>query len=130
MTNIDYIQYKRWYFFLDKLDGRRFNLKDRFTIGDLSFLNKRKVFCESKACPLGYLPVIFNSWSWFDGVPLLKEHSTESAFKDAAFFFGLSEDQVNQIAIAKNYQATPTLTVVLRRMYSIAKSYGYSLNDK
>lgn len=128
MNNTDFHQFKRMYHYLDNLDSKRFNLKDRFVIGNVSDLGKRKIFGTSKACFLGYLPVVFTTWSWFyDGIPLLKENSTGSAFKDAAHFFGISEYEINQLSIAK-YYTKPNLETVLRRMYSISKSYGFKIN--
>lgn len=131
MTKSDLILYRRWYQYLDNIDTKRFCLKDNFVQGDVSFLGKRKVMCNSRACAIGYLPAIFSSWTWVEhGIPLLKENSSGLAFKDASGFFGLSEEQIQQIAVAKHYNTTPNLNACLRRMYSIAKSYGYSLNDK
>lgn len=131
MTRTDFILYKRWYTYLDNLDSRRFCLKNNFVQGDISFLGRRKVLCTSRACAVGYLPAIFNSWTWVEsGIPVLKEESTGTTFVDVATFFGLSEEQVHQMAIAQNYTMTPNLNACLRKMYSIAKSYGYSLNEK
>lgn len=131
MTRIDFLSFKKWYQFLDNLDAKRFCLKNNFTQGEVSFLGRRKVFCNSRACAVGYLPTIFTSWTWVDdGIPLLKEDSSNLSFTDVANFFSLSEQQVQQIAVAKNYNTNPTLNACLRRMYSIAKSYGYSLNEK
>lgn len=131
MTKSDFQLYRRWYEYLDRLDSKRFVLKNNFVQGDVSFLGRRKVMCNSRACAVGYLPAIFTSWTWVEeGIPLLKESSSGLSFKDTADFFGLSEEQVQQIAVGKNYNSSPTLNACLRRMYSIAKSYGYSLNEK
>ena len=129
MNNSQSKLYFRWYHYLNNLDFKYFTMKS-FTEGDISQLEKRRPFSNTKACPAGFLPVIFPQWSWFyDGIPLLKEKSTEMFSKDIELFFGLSEEQALNICVPKRYDK-PTLNAVLTRMYKIAKTYGYKIELK
>lgn len=129
MTKLDFIQVQKLYIYLNNLENKRFNLKDNFVQGSISDLGKRKIFGTSKACVCGYMPVIFNSWGWFDGIPLLKNNSSNLSFIDMAIFTGFSIEEVHQICIAKYYNK-PNLDTVLRRIFSITRAYGHRISDK
>lgn len=127
MNKQQFNRFNKLYNYLSNLESRKFTLKS-FVDGSIEDLGKRKPLCNTRACISGYLPVVFpKEWSFqHDIVPLLSEDTSEMYSNDMSIFFGLDEQEVLQLTVAKNYQH-PNLEHVLRRMKLLAKTYGFNL---
>lgn len=127
MNKQQFNRFNKLYNYLNRLEAKRFTLKS-FVDGNKEDLGVRKVFCQTKACISGYLPVVFpKDWHFVEEViPLKSKDSTEMYSKDMADYFGLDEQEVLQLTVAKNYRK-PNIESVLQRMKTLCKTYGHSL---
>lgn len=127
MTKKEYQRFNKLYNYLSNLESKRFTLKS-FIDGSVDELCKRRPLSQAKACLSGYLTIVFpKDWHFVEQVvPLLREHTTGLYSKDMSLFFGIHEIEILQLTVAKNYPK-PNLESVLRRMKTIAKTYGFIL---
>lgn len=127
MNKQQFGRFNKIYNFLSKLDSRNFTLIS-FVDGNIQDLGKRKAFNTSKACFSAYLPIVFpKDWHFVeDIIPLLKRGSSKLYSKDIAMWFGLDEQEVLKLTVAKNYRK-PNIESVLYRMRQLSKSYGFIL---
>lgn len=127
MNQKEFNRFNKLYNFLTNLESNKFTLKS-FVNGNINDLGTRKPFNNTKACLSGYLPIVFpKHWSFQEEVvPLLIENSTKMYSQDMAKFFGIDEQEVLQLTVAKNY-TKPNLEFVLRRMKQLVKTYGFNL---
>ncbi len=127
MNKQQFNRFNKLYNYINRLEGSKFTLKS-FVDGSISDLGVRKPFCQTKACISGYLPVVFpKDWHFVEQVvPLKINDSTELYSKDMADYFGLDEQEVLQLTVAKNYRK-PNIESVLTRMKSLSKTYGHSI---
>lgn len=127
MNKQQFIRFNKVYNYLVNLDAKRFTMRS-FIDGRVDELGVRKPFCQTKGDFSAYLTVIFpQDWHIVEEVvPLLKKDTTEMYSKDIARYFGLAEQEVLQLTVAKNYRK-PNLESVLTRMKMLAKTYGHAL---
>jgi hypothetical protein len=124
MNKQEFGRFNKMYNYLANLEAKKFTMKS-FVDGKVDELGVRKPFCQTKGCWSGYLPVVFpKDWEFVEQiVPLLKKDTTQMYSKDIASYFGLDEQEVLQLTVAKNYRKA-NLESVLRRMKLLAKTYG------
>lgn len=127
MNKQQFNRFNTLYNYINRLEAKRFTLRS-FVDGAKEDLGVRKPFCQTKGCLSGYLPVVFpKDWHFVEEVvPLKIKNSTEMYSKDMANYFGLDEQEVLQLTVAKNYRK-PNIESVLQRMKSLAKTYGHSM---
>ena len=124
MNKQEFTRFNKIYNYLANLEAKKFTMKS-FIDGRSDELGVRKPFCQTKGCFSAYLTVVFpKDWELVEEVvPLLKSNTSGLYSTDISDYFGLDEQEVLQLTVAKNYRKA-NLESVLQRMKMLAKTYG------